>query len=116
MKEQLILLVEDDPNDEELTIRALEQSRIKNKVDVARDGAERLESRFGTGAYAGRDKRATPALVLLDLKLPKIDGLEVLRQIRANESTRLLPVIILTSAREVQDIVSGYALGANSYI
>ena len=114
MEEKLILLVEDSPDDEELILRCLENHRVKNKVAVARDGAEALDFLLGTAAKD--DKRDMPELVLLDLKLPKIDGLEVLRRIRAEDSTRLLPVIILTSSREEEDVVNGYHLGANSYI
>jgi len=99
-----------------LTLRALEKSNIKNDVVVVHDGAEALDYLFGTGPYAGRDLTVMPQVTLLDLKLPKIDGLEVLRQLRANELTRLLPVVILTSSNEEQDRVNGYGLGANSYV
>jgi two-component system response regulator len=109
-----ILLVEDNPDDEALTRRALTKNNIQNEVLLARDGAEALDWLFGTGSHAGHP--ATPELVLLDLKLPKVDGLEVLRRIRSNPSTRLLPVVILTSSREEKDVVNGYGLGANSYI
>jgi len=109
-------LVEDDPDDIELTLRALKKSNICNKVVVARDGAEALDYLYGTGVYAGRDVSETPAVVLLDLRLPKIDGLEVLQRIRADERTRLLPVVILTSSKQEEDLVNGYKLGANSYI
>ena len=109
-----ILLVEDNPDDEALTRRALTKNNIQNEVVLARDGAEALDWLFGTGSHAGHP--ATPELVLLDLKLPKVDGLEVLRRIRSNPSTRLLPVVILTSSREEKDVVNGYGLGANSYI
>jgi two-component system, response regulator len=112
----IILLVEDDADDEALTLRALKQNRIHNQVMIARDGVEALDFLFGTGEYAGRDANVLPQVVLLDLKLPKIDGLEVLRRIRANELTRRLPVVILTSSNEEQDRVSGYDLGANSYV
>jgi two-component system, response regulator len=111
-----ILLVEDNPDDEVLTRRALKQNDIDSEVVVAHDGAEALDYLFGTGAYAGRDTSVMPQLVLLDLKLPKIDGLEVLRRIRADERTRLLPVVILTSSKEQQDLLDGYGCGANSYI
>ena len=99
-----------------LTLRALEKSNIKNDVVVVHDGAEALDYLFGTGPYAGRDLTVVPQVTLLDLKLPKVDGLEVLRQLRANELTRLLPVVILTSSNEEQDRVNGYGLGANSYV
>lgn len=116
MKDKIILLVEDNPDDELLTLRALKKSNILNKVVVARDGVEALDYLFGTGTYAERDTRLLPQVVLLDLKLPKMDGLEVLRQIRASELTALLPVVVLTSSDEEQDIVDSYRLGANSYI
>ena len=111
-----ILLIEDNPDDETLTLRALKRNNIKNEVVVARNGAEALDYLFGTGPYAGRDLTVMPQVVLLDLKLPKIDGLEVLRRLRADELTRLLPVVILTSSNEEQDRVNGYGLGANSYV
>ena len=111
-----ILLVEDNPDDEALTLRALNKNRIGNAVIVARDGVEALDYLFGNGHHAGRDLSIMPAVVLLDLKLPRIDGLEVLRRIRANERTSLLPVVILTTSKEQQDIYEGYSLGANSYI
>lgn len=116
MKDKIILLIEDNPDDEALTLRALEKNNIKNDVVVVRDGAEALDYLFGTGSYAGRDLTVMPQVTLLDLKLPKVDGLEVLRQLRANELTRLLPVVILTSSNEEQDLVNGYGLGANSYV
>src|SRR5216684_4697882 len=116
MEEKVILLVEDNADDEKLTLRALEKNNIKNDVVVARNGAEALDYLFGTGAHAGRDLTVMPQVTLLDLKLPKVDGLEVLRQLRANELTRLLPVVILTSSNEEQDRVNGYGLGANSYV
>lgn len=112
----VILLVEDNEDDELLTLRALKKNNILNEVVVARDGAEALDYLFATGGYAGRDTSSLPQVILLDLKLPKIDGLEVLRRIRANETTRLLPVVILTSSKEEQDLLSGYRNGANSYI
>jgi two-component system response regulator len=108
--------VEDNPNDEVLTRRALKKNNITNEVVVAHDGAEALDYLFGTGAYEGRDLSVMPRVVLLDLKLPKIDGLEVLRRLRADERTKLLPVVILTSSREQRDLVDGYGYGANSYI
>ena len=111
-----ILLVEDDPDDEVLTLRAFAQNNIRNTVVVARDGNEALEYLFGTGKYQGRDKTVTPQVILLDLKLPKIDGLEVLRRLRADECTRLVPVVILTSSKEHCDLVRAYSLGANSYV
>jgi two-component system, response regulator len=116
MAEDTILLVEDNPDDEELTIRALQQNRIKNAVVVARDGAEALDYLFGTGKYADRNANVLPQVVLLDLKLPKVDGLEVLRRLRADPRTKLLPVVILTSSSEEQDKLKGYSLGANSYV
>ena len=111
-----ILLVEDNPDDEALTLRALRKNNIRNEVVVARDGAEALDYLFCRGAYADRDPSTGPQVVLLDLKLPKIDGLEVLRQLRANPQTRILPVVILTSSNEEQDLLQGYGLGANSYV
>ena len=111
-----ILLVEDNPDDELLTLRALKKQSITNEVVVARDGAEALDYLFGSGPYAGRDLSVMPQLILLDLKLPKVDGLEVLRRVRADERTRLLPVVILTTSREQQDLLQGYSLGANSYV
>lgn len=116
MGKKFILLVEDNPDDEALTLRAFKQNRIDNGVVVTRDGAEALDYLFGKGKYAGRDLNAMPALILLDLKLPKVDGLEVLKQLRANPLTALLPVAILTSSREEQDLIAGYKLGLNSYI
>jgi CheY-like chemotaxis protein len=114
--DKIILLVEDNPDDEALTIRALKKNNIGNEVVVAHDGAEALDYLFGTGAYANRDMNVMPAITLLDLKLPKIDGLEVLKRLRADDRTRLLPIVILTSSNEGQDLINGYALGANSYI
>ncbi len=116
MKERVILLVEDHPDDEELTMRALAKNNILNQVVVARDGVQALEYLLGTGAHAGRDITVMPQLILLDLKLPKIDGLEVLRRLRADERTRFLPIVILTSSKEEQDLIKSYKLGANSYI
>jgi two-component system response regulator len=111
-----ILLVEDNPDDEALTLRAFSKNRIDNKVVVARDGVEALDYLFGSGSYAGVLPDPMPAVVLLDLKLPRIDGLEVLRRIRADQRTALLPVVILTTSKEQQDVTDGYSLGANSYI
>jgi CheY-like chemotaxis protein len=116
MSEPVILLVEDNASDEELTLRALKKSNIANEVVVARDGSEALDYLFARGKYAARDARDIPQVVLLDLNLPKINGLEVLRAIRANERTRLLPVVILTSSDEDKDLLRTYASGANSYI
>jgi two-component system, response regulator len=116
MDEKVILLVEDNPDDEALTLRALKKNNIKNEVVVAHDGAEALDYLFGKGAYAGRDIRVMPQVILLDLKLPKVDGFEVLRKLRADERTKRLPVVILTSSNEEQDRISGYDLGANSYV
>ncbi|MGH7872963.1 MAG: response regulator [Candidatus Binatia bacterium] len=115
-KNKVILLVEDNPDDAELTLRALKKNNIQNDVVLAHDGVEALDYLFGTGTYAGRDASALPSVTLLDLKLPKVDGLEVLRKIRAHELTRYLPVVILTSSKEQQDLINGYQLGANSYI
>lgn len=116
MDSKMILLVEDNPDDEALTLRALNKNNIGNSLVVVRDGAEALEFIFCTGAYANRDKNDTPQIILLDINLPKVDGLEVLRRVRADESTRLLPVVILTSSNEQQDMIKGYSLGANSYV
>ena len=116
MTEQIILLVEDSSSDEELTLRALRKSNIANRVVVTRDGAEALDYLFAQGAFADRDPRDVPQVVLLDLNLPKIGGLEVLRRIRADERTKLLPVVILTSSSEDKDLLVGYASGANSYV
>jgi CheY-like chemotaxis protein len=116
MTNKIILLVEDNPDDEKLTVRALKKNNIVNEVAIARDGVEALDYLFGTGAHAGRDLSVMPALVLLDLKLPKIDGHEVLRRIRADEHTKRLPVVILTTSKEEQDLLNGYNSGANSYI
>ena len=116
MERRPILLVEDNPDDEALTIRALTSNRILNAIAVAHDGAEALDNVFGEGAYARRDPKQLPSVMLLDLKLPKLDGLEVLARVRADPRTRLLPVVILTSSQEEQDMVRGYNLGCNSYI
>ncbi len=116
MDSKTILLVEDNSDDEALTLRALKKNNIRNEVVVAHDGAEALEYLFGTGKYAGRNTNLTPQVVLLDLKLPKVEGLEVLRRVRADQRTKLLPVVILTSSNEEQDRIDGYGLGANSYV
>ena len=116
MRNKAILLVEDNPDDVTLTMRALKRANILNEVVVVSDGVEALDYLFGTGAYADPSTRRIPEVILLDLKLPRIDGLEVLRRLRADERTRLLPVVILTSSREEKDLVNGYKLGANSYI
>ena len=116
MAHKFILLVEDNPDDEALTLRALKKNNLANGVVVARDGAEAVDFLFGTGAHAGRDVGDLPEIVLLDLKLPKLDGFEVLRRIRANERTKTLPVVILTSSKEERDIVQGYRDGCNSYV
>jgi two-component system response regulator len=110
-----ILLVEDNPDDEALTLRAFRKNNIKNEIVVARDGVEALDYLFATGTHAGREE-GLPQVILLDLKLPRIDGLEVLKRIRADERTKLIPVVILTSSREEQDLVDGYSLGCNSYV
>lgn len=116
MEEKMILLVEDNPDDEILTIRAFRKNNIKNEIVVAHDGEEALDFLFGRGEFAERDSQRFPEVVLLDLKLPKVDGLEVLRQIRADPRTHLLPVVILTSSKEEQDLIEGYSRGANSYV
>ncbi|MEA5602397.1 response regulator [Nostoc sp. UHCC 0252] len=112
----MILLVEDNPDDEALTLRALKKNNIMNEVVVARDGVEALDYLFGKGVYADRDMSVMPNLILLDLKLPKMDGMEVLRQLRTDDRTKILPVVILTSSKEEQDLINGYSLGANSYV
>lgn len=116
MKTKHILLVEDNPDDVELTVRALAKSHVANSLDLAADGVEAMEYLEGTGKFAGRDPSVLPQVVLLDLKMPRMDGLEVLRRIRADERTRLLPVVILTTSSEEQDRIESYRLGANSYI
>ena len=115
MKSKVILLVEDNPDDVKLTLRALKKSNVLNEVVVAQDGVEALEYLFCTGKHAGRDRKM-PQLILLDLKMPKIDGLEVLHRIRADERTKLLPVVILTTSTEDRDKIESYKLGANSYV
>jgi CheY-like chemotaxis protein len=112
----VILLVEDNEDDELLTLRALARNNIKNDVIVARDGAEALDFLFAEGGHAGRDISVMPEMILLDLKLPKVGGLEVLRAIRGNDLTKLLPVVVLTSSLEEQDLIRSYGLGANSYV
>ncbi|OPY75391.1 MAG: Response regulator rcp1 [Syntrophorhabdus sp. PtaU1.Bin058] len=116
MEQRIILLVEDSPDDVMLTKRAFEKNNIFNKVIVARDGVEALDYMFGTGMYTGRDNKNLPVVVLLDLKLPRIDGLEVLKRLREDARTKLVPVVILTSSTEEMDLINGYKLGANSYV
>jgi len=116
MKSKIILLVEDNPDDVQLTLRALKKSKIMNEVVVAQDGVDALEYLFGTGKYAGRDTKVLPQVVLLDLKLPRMDGHEVLQRIRNDERTKLLPVVILTTSSEDRDRIESYTVGANSYI
>ena len=116
MYPKLILLVEDNADDEALTLRALKKSKVANKIEVVRDGAEALDFLFCKGSYSQRDPSDLPQVILLDLKLPKVDGLEVLRRIRADDRTHMLPVVILTSSREEQDLVNAYSSGANSYV
>ena len=116
MNHKMILLVEDNADDEALTLRALNRSKVANTIVVVRDGAEALDYLFCMGAHVDRDPFDLPQVILLDLKLPKVDGLEVLRRIRAEPRTRMLPVVILTSSREEQDMVNAYSSGANSYV
>jgi len=116
MADKIILLVEDNPDDEKLTLRALHKNKISNEVVVAHDGVEALDYLFGNESDRGNNLKPLPQVVLLDLKLPRLDGLEVLRRLRAHERTKLLPVVILTSSNEEQDRIAGYALGANSYV
>ncbi|MGL5081683.1 MAG: response regulator [Microcoleaceae cyanobacterium] len=113
---KIILLVEDNPDDEALAIRALKRHHISNQVVVVHDGVEALDYLFGVGTYAGRDVSIRPTVILLDLKLPRLDGLEVLRRLRADENTKLLPVVVLTTSSEEQDMLNSYNLGCNSYI
>jgi two-component system response regulator len=114
--EPVVLLVEDNPDDEALTLRAFKKSNLRNRVVVAHDGVEALDYLFATGAFVGREADDAPQLILLDLKLPKVDGLEVLARLRSDERTRTLPVVVLTSSKEQEDLVASYSLGANSYI
>ncbi len=116
MERKTILLVEDNPDDVELTLRALKKYNVKNEITVVRDGAEALDYLFATGTYADRDTSIMPAVVILDLKLPKVDGLEVLQRMRADERTKLVPVVILTSSKEERDMINGYKFGAKSYV
>jgi two-component system response regulator len=116
MQDKLILLVEDNADDELLTLRALNKNNIRNEVVVARDGSEALDCLFGTGIHAGRNLSVMPQIILLDLKLPKVDGFEVLDRVRSSEATKLLPVVILTTSNEDQDRIRGYGLGANSFV
>ena len=116
MAEKMILLVEDNPDDEELTIRALKQAKIANDIVVARDGSEALDFLSGKGKYQGRDLERKPAVILLDLKLPKVSGLEVLERLRAEPRNKLIPVVVLTSSSEDEDMLKSYKLGANSYV
>jgi two-component system response regulator len=116
MEDKIVLLVEDNPDDVTMILRTFRRNNILNQVVVARDGTEALDYLFGTGAYAGRDTSIMPQVILLDLKLPKVDGLEVLRRVRADERTALLPVVVLTSSDEERDILDSYRLGANSYV
>jgi two-component system response regulator len=116
MEEKIILLVEDNPDDVELTLRAFRKNNIGNKVVVAKDGVEALDYLFGMGVHAGRNVKELPVVVLLDLKLPKIDGMEVLKRMRQNDRTKLIPVVILTSSAEQKDVIDGYSFGANSYV
>jgi two-component system, response regulator len=116
MDDKVILLVEDNADDELLTLRALKKNNIRNEVVVARDGSEALDYLFGTGIHAGRDLTVMPQIILLDLKLPKVDGFEVLSRVRSSEPTKFLPVVILTTSNEDQDRIRGYGLGANSFV
>lgn len=116
MSTKHILLVEDNPDDELLTLRALRKNRIANEVVVARDGVEALEYLFATGPHAGRDVSVTPQVVLLDLNLPRLGGLDVLKRLRADDRTKLIPVVVLTSSKEEEDIVTSYTNGANAYV
>jgi len=115
-KDKIVLLVEDNPDDEELTLRALRKNHITNEIIVVRDGAETLDYLFAEGKYSGRDARLMPVLVLLDLKIPKIDGIEVLKRLRADPRTKVLPIVILTTSNEEKDILQSYNLNANSFV
>jgi len=116
MEERIILLVEDNPDDVDLTLRAFKKNSILNKIVVVKDGVEALDYLYGRGMYTGRDAKDLPVVILLDLKLPKMSGLEVLKSIRQDEFSRLVPVVILTSSAEQEDVIEGYKLGANSYV
>ncbi len=116
MNYKMILLVEDNADDEALTLRALNKNKIANRIEVVRDGVEALDFLFATGSHAGRDPLELPEVILLDLKLPKLDGLEVLHRIRSDSRTRMLPVVILTSSKEEQDMIRAYSIGVNSYV
>ncbi len=116
MPQKMIMVVEDNPDDEELTLRALRQGKIANEIVVTRDGNEALEFVFGKGQYAGRNLERMPAVILLDLKLPKLSGLEVLKQLRSDPRTKLIPVVVLTSSSEDEDMLRSYQVGANSYV
>ncbi|HEY1991085.1 MAG TPA: response regulator [Gammaproteobacteria bacterium] len=116
MDDMMVLIVEDNPDDEEMTLRSLSQAGLANDVEVVRDGAEALDFLFGTGSYAGRDTRRMPTVVLLDLKLPKLNGVDVLNRMRKDERTRSIPVVILTSSSEDEDMIRSYNSGANSYV
>lgn len=116
MSEKMVLVVEDNPDDEELTLRALRQGKVANEIVVTRDGSEALEFMFGTGKYAGRDTTKMPAVILLDLKLPKLSGLDVLERLRSDPRTKLVPVVVLTSSSEDEDMLRSYRSGANSYV
>jgi CheY-like chemotaxis protein len=116
MPQKMIMVVEDNPDDEELTLRALRQAKIANEIVVTRDGNEALEFVFGTGQYAGRNLDRMPAVILLDLKLPKLNGLEVLKRLRSDPRTKLIPVVVLTSSSEDEDMLRSYQVGANSYV
>lgn len=116
MSERVILIVEDNPDDELLVLRALRQNRLANEIVVARDGVEAMDYLLGRGVYADHDTRLMPQLILLDLKLPRVDGIQVLRQIRAHERTKLIPVVVLTSSDEDRDVTASYELHVNSYV
>ena len=116
MSEKVVLLVEDNPDDEFLTLRSLKQNNLQNEIIIVHDGAEALDYLFGTGAYADRDTSKMPTVILLDLSLPKMNGFEVLQRLRSDDRTKLLPVVILTSSKEESDVINGYKLGANSYV